>query len=78
MPILSLQSLNLADKKLLWSDSFGSGLSLSVAEVTKKHTGPVLVIASSARTASKIESEIAFFLGNSSQVMQFPDWETLP
>ena len=78
MPILSLQSLNSSNKKLLWSGSFGSGLSLTVAEVTKKHVGPVLVVASSARAASKIESEIAFFLGSSSQVIQFPDWETLP
>ena len=78
MTILSLQSSNTADKKILWRDSFGSGFSLGVAEVTKKHKGPVLVITSSARSASQIESEIAFFLGDSSQVVQFPDWETLP
>ena len=78
MPVLSLPLVNSSGEKRIWSGAFSAGLSLSIAEASQQHKGPILVVASSARSASQIESEISFFLGDKSKVSQFPDWETLP
>jgi transcription-repair coupling factor (superfamily II helicase) len=78
MSILTFPSPNLPGDKRSWGGAFGSGLSLSVAEISQQHQGLILVIAASARSAAQIKAEIAFFLGDDTKVFHFPDWETLP
>ena len=61
MPVLSLPLVNSSGEKRIWSGAFSAGLSLSIAEASQQHKGPILVVASSARSASQIESEISVF-----------------
>ena len=78
MSILNFPSPVLPGDRGFWGGAFGSGLSLSVAEISQQRQGLILVIAASARSAAQIKTEIAFFLGDDTKVFHFPDWETLP
>ena len=78
MSILTLPLPNLPGDRRFWRGAFGSGLSLSVAEISQQHQSLILVVAASARSAAQIKTEIAFFLGDDTKVFHFPDWETLP
>ena len=78
MSILNFPSPILPGDRGFWGGAFGSGLSLSVAEISQQRQGLILVIAASARSAAQIKTEIAFFLGDDTKVFHFPDWETLP
>lgn len=54
-------------------------LSLSLAAASEKHSAPILVITADVQSASVLQKEIQFFIGDSNYpVITFPDWETLP
>ena len=78
MSILNLPAANLAGDKRRWNNICGAGEALSIAEACQQHRGLIMVITDSARSASQLESELAFFLGKETPVFHFPDWETLP
>ncbi|MFT6300082.1 MAG: transcription-repair coupling factor (superfamily II helicase) [Saprospiraceae bacterium] len=78
MPIMTLPATNLPGEKRTWKGAYSAGISLSIAELSQQHRGLVVVVASSARSASQIMTEVAFFLGDESKVFHLPDWETLP
>jgi transcription-repair coupling factor (superfamily II helicase) len=61
-----------------WGKLYGGARSLAIAEAAEQATGPVLVIAPSARDAEQLTEEIAFFAGSGLAVQAFPDLETLP
>ena len=53
-------------------------MSLALVEAARSSSGPVLVVAPSARDADRLERELRFFAGEALPVVAFPDWETLP
>ncbi|HEX2493876.1 MAG TPA: transcription-repair coupling factor [Steroidobacter sp.] len=67
-----------ANMHVRWGQLYGSAASLWLAEAARKASGPVLVIASDARQASRMEDELRFFCEPSAAVELFPAWETLP
>ncbi|WP_261874773.1 transcription-repair coupling factor [Vibrio rarus] len=63
------------DKKQL-GNLQGASLAMAIAQLTKQHQHPTLVIVSDPQTALKLQVEIEQF--SSVNVALFPDWETLP
>lgn len=56
----------------------GSSLSFTLAQLCNKAKKPVLVVVNDTPTALKLEQEVRGFLDKATQVVSFPDWETLP
>ncbi len=65
-------------ERVRWRRLHGSALALAVAEAARRHPGPVVLVASDAREAARLEQELGFFLGDELPRLGFPDWETLP
>jgi transcription-repair coupling factor (superfamily II helicase) len=67
-----------AQIQVRWGQLYGSALSLWLAEAARKSSGPMLVVTSDARQASRLEEELRFFAPADTYIEQFPAWETLP
>jgi len=63
-----------------WAALPGSGLSLALAGVGTKHSGPVVVITANTEEADAIRRELGFFCPDDGSIPMYalPDWETLP
>jgi len=62
----------------IWSNLQGSGQAWALAQAAQRHQGLILVITADTRSALQLELEIPFYAGSGTQVITFPDWETLP
>ena len=63
----------------LWGKLYGSALGLAIQQLVEQHEGPILVITKSSMDAQQINEQIHFYFKNSEyQLLNFPDWETLP
>ena len=56
----------------------GSGMGMAIAAVANQHPSLTVVITSDTATADRIETEATFFANPPLEVLNFPDWETLP
>jgi transcription-repair coupling factor (superfamily II helicase) len=61
-----------------WGQLYGSATSLWLAEAARKASGPLLIVASDARQAARMEDELRFFSEPGLYIESFPAWETLP
>jgi transcription-repair coupling factor (superfamily II helicase) len=61
-----------------WTTPHGAALALALAEAGRAHAGLVVAIARDTHAAHALEAELAVFAGSDIEVLQFPDWETLP
>ncbi len=77
-PLLS-PPLPAADSPLVrWGKLYGAAPSLAIAEAAAQATGPLIVLAPTARDAETLSDEIRFFAPRRLSVRVFPDLETLP
>ncbi len=61
-----------------WFLPHGASLALALSHAMANTNRPMLVVAPDNLTASHLMDELTFFNGGSEQLLQFPDWETLP
>jgi len=61
-----------------WTAPHGSAFALALAQAARVHEGLVVALAHDTHSAHALEAEIAVFAGGDLEVLQFPDWETLP
>jgi transcription-repair coupling factor (superfamily II helicase) len=61
-----------------WGQLAGSGVALALAAAAEKHAGVVVAVTADTRAATRLEEELAFFLGEGMPLLHFADWETLP
>jgi transcription-repair coupling factor (superfamily II helicase) len=61
-----------------WGQLYGSAPSLAVAELAQLAAGPVLVVTPEPQAADRLRDEIAFFAGDSVEILLLPDSEALP
>ena len=61
-----------------WITPHGSALALALAEAGSRHPGLVVVLTRDTHSANALEAEIDVFANGDLEVLQFPDWETLP
>ncbi len=75
-----LPDVQLPDKtqEIIWSQLYGSSYGLVIAEAIQHHSGLILVIVDSMRSATRIHEETEFFCHPTVPVKIFPDLETLP
>ncbi|MCK5640584.1 MAG: transcription-repair coupling factor, partial [Gammaproteobacteria bacterium] len=67
-------------QQLSWGRLYGSSYGLAIAGVVQKHPGLLLILTADTQTASRLEYELRFYLGQEDEtpILHFPDWETLP
>jgi len=61
-----------------WQLPHGSALALALAEAGQAHDGLVVAVTHDTHAAHALEAELAVFARGDLEVLQFPDWETLP
>jgi transcription-repair coupling factor (superfamily II helicase) len=62
-----------------WGGLHGCSGSLAIANAAQNYQGIILVVTPDMQSATRLESELRFFLGDGAlPVINFPDWETLP
>ncbi|MBU1435764.1 MAG: transcription-repair coupling factor, partial [Gammaproteobacteria bacterium] len=76
--LASLPQLSAARDLLSWGNLQGAALPLMLSELLRQQQALYLLIVPDTPTALRIEQELSVFLGDSSLIHSFPDWETLP
>lgn len=66
------------DCPLSWRGLVGDAAALAIACAMQRDPRLYLVVTDDSYTAGQLERALVFFLGDKSQVLHFPDWETLP
>jgi len=61
-----------------WGQLYGSAATLAIAEHVSRADSLTLVVATSMAEAYRLEDGLQFFLPDSTPILSFPDWETLP
>ena len=61
-----------------WTSLHGSARGLAIASLAQQADAPVLVITADNQTAHRLEAELGFYLDRGTEILRFPDWETLP
>ncbi|HTM63216.1 MAG TPA: transcription-repair coupling factor [Gammaproteobacteria bacterium] len=64
--------------RLSWYFPHGASMSLALAAALKEAGRPFLIIAPDSLTSARILDELAFFNEGATDILHFPDWETLP
>ncbi len=66
-------------ERIQWGRLYGGSSSLTIAAAAQVFSGLTMVVVEDIQTATRLEHELRFFLGNDGlPVLSFPDWETLP
>ncbi len=77
-PALPQKKANRVDI-LQWGELPTSSAALAIANATRKHQGPTLLVTADTPSALRLEREIAYFMQpDNISINVFPDWETLP
>ncbi len=77
-PLIQSALPNSPKQRRQWTTPNGSALALALAEAGRRHSGLVVVLARDTHSAHSLEAEIDVFADGELEVLQFPDWETLP
>ncbi|MCK5818223.1 MAG: transcription-repair coupling factor [Psychromonas sp.] len=75
---LSLPPIKTKTDRLLFANLVGGSLSLIISECAKQSQHPLILIANDTPTAQKLKQELYFFCESTIDIINFPDWETLP
>ncbi|RLU04079.1 MAG: transcription-repair coupling factor [Ketobacter sp.] len=67
-----------AGDQRIWGNLQGSGQAWALAQTARRHQGLILVITANTQSALQLELEIPFYADADTEVLTFPDWETLP
>src|SRR5512143_2659490 len=67
-------------ERVRWGRLQGSSFGLAISIAAQQHRGMILLVTADAPSASRLETELRFYLGGNESVpvLGFPDWETLP
>ncbi len=61
-----------------WGQLYGCARSLVISDAVERHDGLVVVLTQDSLTCSQIFNEVQFFNQSESELISFPEWETLP
>ena len=77
-PLFSIPKFKSQSDRLLFANLQGSSQALAISECAKQQTSPLILIVNDTPTAIKLQQELVFFVEDKVEVINFPDWETLP
>ncbi len=60
------------------AESVGSSDALMLSEIANAHSGLLVIVVSNTPEAQRLEKEIRFFSEEQFEILNLPDWETLP
>jgi transcription-repair coupling factor (superfamily II helicase) len=66
------------NRHLSWALPHGASAGLALSNAVTQNNQPFLVIAPDSLSAAHILEELNFFSGKPDEILNFPDWETLP
>ena len=61
-----------------YAQLYGCSQSLSLASLAAAKTNPVAIITDDVNQAQHLHNELSFFVAGKCQILELPDWETLP
>ncbi len=69
-----------AGEKSFWGRLYGSAKALAISQLANKTKAPVIIMTADSLSASRLMEELRFYLNDNevSDLLTFPDWETLP
>jgi len=76
--LLPIATLKKTTDRLQLANLSGSSLSLAISEIAKAQKSPLILIVNDTPTALKLAQELTFFVEEKIELLNFPDWETLP
>ena len=63
----------------LWGNCVGAATGYAIARAVSQSESPLLVVTADVQAAARLMEEVRFFLDDqSTEILSFPDWETLP
>ena len=65
-------------RRSYWSVPHGSATALAIAAAAREHAGIVVAVTRDTHAAHALESDLRVFADRDTEVLHFPDWETLP
>jgi transcription-repair coupling factor (superfamily II helicase) len=78
MAVIQPQLPAKAGVRFQWSNLFGCGVNLVLAETALQHQGLTLLITSDSLNTQRVAEDILFFSNAQLEILHFPDWEILP
>ena len=79
MPLLRLPLPSTNTESANWCRLYGSSLALATVEAAQNYSsGPVVLVVDDLAHASQLHAEIAFYSSGQHDILNLPDWETLP
>ena len=75
---LALPLIKNATDRVLFANLVGGSLALTISECAKQSKQPIILVVSDTPTAIKLKRELYFFCEREIDIIDFPDWETLP
>lgn len=76
-PLLHPPTTHRPDRPLNWRGLTGTAAALAIARAIQVDPRLYVVVTADSHSAGQMERAIAFFLGERSRVLHFPDWEIL-
>src|SRR5450432_1746816 len=67
-----------AKRRSYWNAPHGSACALAIAAAAQEHPGIVVAVTRDTHAAHALESDLRVLAGRGTEVLHFPDWETLP
>lgn len=78
LQLYDLPRLSGAGDKQRWDGMAGAGASLVLANHALQRGGLTVVVTENSQQAERLQQETAFFCGERTSLLEFPDWEILP
>ena len=75
---LPLPIIKTPTDRLLFANLAGGSQTLIISECAKQSKSPLILVVNDTPTAIKLKQELYFFCEDKIDIINFPDWETLP
>ncbi|BCN93316.1 transcription-repair-coupling factor [Thiomicrorhabdus immobilis] len=76
--LLSPEQITLKGHRSFWAPLTQSESALAIANRIQTSPGLVIILTENSQMANQLQENLAFFLANSTEILTFPEWETLP
>jgi len=75
---LTIPPLKNSNDRLLFANLLGSSQALVISECAKQQKTPLILIVNDTPSAIKLQQELIYYCEDNVDIINFPDWETLP